>query len=132
MLQKYLRFFWYSEPPGAAPAHDDLFSADSPDKWHLLRTKSRQEKALSANLSRQGVSHYLPLVKQKRTYGHRKTIVETPLFPGYLFLRGTIDDCYEADRTERVAQIIPVSDQTKLNWELKNLAMAIDHEITLD
>ena len=59
--------------------------------------------------------------------------VEMPLLPGYLFLSGHLEDCYEAYRTTRVKlQIIPVNDQAKLTWELKNLAMVLDQEVTLD
>jgi len=114
------------------PSNDDLFSEENPGRWHLLRTKTHQEKLLSENLQRRGIQHFLPLVKQNRTRGSRKTTIQLPLFPGYLFLRGTIDDCYEADRTTRVAQIIAVNDQTKLTWELRNLSLAIHCEVPLD
>ncbi len=45
--------------------------------------------------------------------------MEEPLFPGYLFLLGTLDQAYTADRT-RIANIIRVHDQ-RLDWELQNL-----------
>lgn len=111
---------------------ESLFGTGAPGRWHLLRTKSRQEKALSQSLQCKGVMHYLPLVKQKRTRGKQKITIESPLFPGYLFLRGSIDDCYEADRTSRVVQILAVNDQEKLNWELRNLDLAITSEAQLD
>ena len=36
----------------AGASQDSMFSPDAPGKWHLLRTKSRQEKALSETLER--------------------------------------------------------------------------------
>ena len=94
--------------------------------WHVLHTKSRQEKALSADLDALGIAYYLPLVMQVRYYGKRKAKVEMPLFGGYLFMRGTLDEAYAADRTRRVAGIINVADQQQLQWELVNLRKALE------
>ncbi|HEX5243196.1 MAG TPA: UpxY family transcription antiterminator, partial [Tepidisphaeraceae bacterium] len=74
--------------------------------WRLLHTKSRQEKLLADELLRMGIGHFMPLVKEYRLYGKRKFKVELPLFPGYVFLRGSIDEAYQANRTHRVARII--------------------------
>jgi transcription antitermination factor NusG len=100
--------------------------------WHVLHTKSRQEKALSAELQRMEILHFLPLVTQTRYYGKRKFRVTEPLFPGYVFLRGPIERAYAADRTSRVANIIQVVDQVQLDWELRNLALAMDQRVPLD
>jgi transcription antitermination factor NusG len=111
---------------------DDLFGPAAAGTWHLLHTRSRQEKALAETLDKKGIKYFLPLALHNRTYGNRKAKVELPLFTGYLFLRGSLDDCYEADRTDRIAQIIKVADQERLTWELKNLAMALREKVPLD
>ena len=59
-------------------------------------------------------------------------MVDEPMFPGYVFLKGTLDDAYEADRTRRVARIIPVVDQTQLATELKSLWLALEDQAILD
>ncbi len=100
--------------------------------WHLLHTKSRQEKILSEELIGLGVRHYLPLVNQVRFYGRRKTDVLLPLFTGYLFLKGTVEQTYVADRTRRVAKIISVRDQEQLERELLNIWLALDRHGSLD
>ena len=100
-------------------------------RWHVLHVKSRQEKALSTDLSIRGIHHYLPLVRQARFYGHRKSDVQLPLFSGYVFLLGTMEQAYSADRTGRVARIIPVFDQGKIDWELANLQLAMLREPAL-
>ncbi|HEX4124948.1 MAG TPA: transcription termination/antitermination NusG family protein, partial [Tepidisphaeraceae bacterium] len=79
-----------------------------------------------------GIEHYLPLIKRVQIYGNRKFRVELPLFPGYLFLRGSVDEAYAADRTRRVAQIIRVTDQRQLDWELRNLRLALEGTDALD
>jgi transcription termination/antitermination protein NusG len=94
-------------------------------RWHVLQTKSRQEKMLRESLAARGIRVYLPLVDVQRKYGGRRAKVELPLFPGYLFLHGTLDEVYEADRTKRVARVIAVFDQKALGAELRNVEMAI-------
>ena len=100
-------------------------------KWHVLHTKSRQEKVVAADLAAMGIPFYLPLVRQVRYYGRRKTRVSMPLFPGYVFLRGTLEQVYAADRTKRIANIIPVNAQDQLDWELRNLHLALSKDAEL-
>jgi transcription antitermination factor NusG len=107
-------------------------ATEPPCDWHVLHTRSRQEKALSADLNALGVPHFLPLLQETRYHGRRKVVLDSPLFPGYLFLRGTIDDAYRADRTRRVAQVIVVADQEKLDWELLNLRAVLAQKVPLD
>jgi transcription antitermination factor NusG len=99
--------------------------------WHVLHTKSRQEKVVAADLAAMGIGHYLPLVKQVRYYGRRKAKVAMPLFPGYVFLRGNLDQVYAADRTKRIANIIAVNAQEQLDWELRNLFLALSKDAEL-
>jgi transcription antitermination factor NusG len=107
--------------------------ASAPDgSWFVLHTKSRQEKILANELAARRVSHYLPLVKRHRLYGNRKAIVDEPLFPGYVFLFGTADQAYQADRTKRVANIIRVNNQRQLEWELQNIKLALSKDAPLD
>jgi transcription antitermination factor NusG len=111
----------------------ELFSEDSGvGLWHVLRTKSRQEKILADELRAMRIACFLPQIRQARYYGRRKAYVELPLFPGYLFLRGTLDQAYQADRTRRIAQIIRVHDQATLNWQLLNVHRALSGGWELD
>jgi transcription antitermination factor NusG len=100
--------------------------------WHVLHTRSRQEKALADDLASMQIPNFLPLIKQIRYYGRRKVGIELPLFGCYLFMRGQRDDAYRADRTKRVAKIITVSDQEKLDGELRNLHLALTRNAVLD
>jgi transcription antitermination factor NusG len=105
---------------------------DRDHRWFVLQTKSRQEKIRAKDLQARGINYYLPLVRAIRTYGGRSAEVELPLFPGYLFLRGTLDDAYLSDRTRRVAGILPVHDQERMGWELRNIALAVEGGVQLD
>lgn len=95
------------------------------DGWHVLHVMSRQEKALSRILVSQGTHHYLPLVSEARCHGSRRVRVNLPLFPGYLFLWGTRDEAFEADRTRRVVNLIRVLNQDGLERELDDLYRAL-------
>ena len=113
------------------PKVSPILRAEGAARWHVLHVRSRQEKALCGDLEARGITHYLPLVRQSRFYGHRKTKVDLPLFTGYLFLLGTLDQAYTADRTGRVARIIPVFNQEQMDWELVNLQLAMQREPAL-
>jgi transcriptional antiterminator NusG len=121
------------ESPATVVLNDPLPPCvQSAGEWRVLHVKSRQEKALSDDLNARRIAHYLPLVRRPRVYGRRKTVVEVPLFPGYLFLKGTLDQAYSADRTGRVARIIPVLDQNQIHQELAAIHLAVTQDQPLD
>ena len=109
-----------------------ILQASGAAHWHVLHTLSRQEKSLCEDLDHRGIHYYLPLVARTNFYGRRKVVFEIPLFAGYVFLLGTIEQAYSADRTRRVARIIPVFDQDQMNWELRNLQLALNRRAPLD
>ena len=59
--------------------------------WHVIYTKSRQEKVLSEQLTEKGFEVYLPLVKRISNWTDRKKVVEVPLFNSYVFVRGMVE-----------------------------------------
>lgn len=120
-----------SRPTDLAPPAP-VFPPQEGCRWHVLHTKSRQEKALAETLDAMAIACFLPLARQKRYYGRRKIEVDLPLFPGYLFLYGTLEQAYSADRTKRVAHVIPVVDQARLDDELRQIHLAIAGHGQLD
>ena len=92
----------------------------------VVQTKPRQEKALAQQMNRMGLWSVLPLVHTVRYYGRRKARVKLPLCPGYLFMRGDLDDAYRADRTGRVVTLVPVPDQDQLEEELWSIWMVLE------
>lgn len=104
-----------------APRPTDAAVSADPVLWFVAHTRSRQEKVLAADLRERLIEVFLPMVKTVRYYGKRKCKVELPLFPGYLFLRGTVEQGYIADRTGRVANLIRVPDQRMLTTELDQI-----------
>lgn len=54
--------------------------------WYAIYTKSRNEKKISEFFLRDGIEHYLPLVKRIKIWSDRKKQVEEPMFPSYIFV----------------------------------------------
>ena len=83
-------------------------------QWWVAHTKSRNEKALAGDLAVKGISYFLPMSwKVKKTRGRTiKSLL--PIFGGYLFFCGDERQRVETLKTNRVANIITVSDQQRL------------------
>ena len=65
------------ETPGIVDWECDADEAAAAGRrWHVLQTKSRQEKVLRENLEARGMRCFLPLVEVKRSYGARQARVE--------------------------------------------------------
>lgn len=107
-------------------------TTQAPPQWIVLHTRSRQEKAVAAQLTARGCEHFLPLITKRYLNAGRQRASKLPLFPGYVFLRGRNEDAYEADRTKRIVQIIAVPDQEHLQRELANIRRAIECAAPLD
>ena len=100
--------------------------------WHVLHTLSRQEKAVASAMTGIGITCFLPLRRHVKRRGGSKLVTHLPLFPGYVFLWGTLDEAYQADRTRRIANLIRVPDPASLEWELQNLDRALVTQAPLD
>lgn len=68
--------------PGA-----DLTAAGGGASWYAIHVRSNFEKRVAADLSARGLVSYLPAVAEVHTWSDRRKVVETPLFPGYVFSR---------------------------------------------
>ena len=73
----------FSEPPAFAGISTD---ADR-ELWFAVHTYARHEKAVAQAVREQGITSFLPLVKQVRQWSDRRKIVEFPLFGCYVFVK---------------------------------------------
>ena len=60
---------------------------NSPPSWYALRTRSRHEKRVWAQLESRAVEVFLPLIGRRSRWKDRTIQVQWPLFPGYCFAR---------------------------------------------
>lgn len=65
-----------------------LTSSSDPNQkfWYAIYTKSRAEKKVFDDLTKQGIEAFLPLQKKLRKWSDRKKWVEMPLMSGYCFV----------------------------------------------
>jgi transcription antitermination factor NusG len=61
------------------------------DPWFVLRTRSRHENAVQMCLQQKRIHAYLPKHNVVRRWKDRRTVLETPLFPGYVFVQPRMD-----------------------------------------
>ena len=125
----------HPQPAAERPAHFNARPsplAGLSGEWWILHTRARNEKKVAEVLATRGIGFYLPLVGVHRTYEKRKVSFQIPLFPGYVFLCGDREACLAAWKTNRVAQILQVSDQDGLWRELESIAVAVEFGASLE
>lgn len=89
--------------------------------WWVAYARSRQEKALARHLLGREVGFYLPQAEKQVRRAGRTFVSSLPLFPGYLFFRGTPEARREALRSNLIVEVLPVLDQERLQEELESL-----------
>jgi len=65
---------------------------NEPKAWFALQVRSRWENATEGLLQNKGFETLLPTYPATRRWSDRSKIVESPLFPGYVFCRFDIHD----------------------------------------
>jgi hypothetical protein len=111
-------------PPVSWP--EGKFVGDFTGTWRVAHTKSRNEKALAWQMQKKGISYFLPMAKKVYRRKGRAFRSLLPLFTGYVFFCCDEDGRVEVLRTNRVANIIEVPDQSELVAELGPIQLAID------
>ncbi len=89
--------------------------------WWVGHTRSRQEKALARYLRPLGVSFFLPQRENVVAAGGRRRSSFLPLFPGYVFFRGSAAERQTALRSQLLVRVLEVEDQVLLLQELRQL-----------
>jgi transcription antitermination factor NusG len=54
--------------------------------WYAIRTRSRHEKVVERQLEGQAIEVFYPAATQVHQWSDRRKLVESPLFPGYVFV----------------------------------------------
>lgn len=101
----------------------DLFSdservPEEGQRWMVLHTRPRAEKALARRCLARSLSFFLPLFEKRWRCRGRLLQSQLPLFPGYVFLLGDAQARLDALQTNLVAQCLPVEDQDRLHADL--------------
>jgi transcriptional antiterminator RfaH len=122
-----------AKAPVPALASEQAFAIDQfAGRWWVLHTKARNEKAVAADLDRQHIQFFLPLVRRRHRYGRRSVQTKVPLFPGYVFLCGREEDRLAALKTRRVAHVLEVADQQRIRADLRQICRVVDSDEPVD
>lgn len=57
------------------------------ESWYAVRTRSRFEKKVLGELKHKNVEAFLPLSTSTRQWSDRRVKIQSPIFPGYVFVR---------------------------------------------
>ena len=108
-----------------------LPAADGPERWWVLHTRPRAEKALARQCLKRDLPFFLPVYHKRWRSRGRMQSSYLPLFPGYLFLHGDGQVRIGALETNLVAQVISVVDQRQLHEDLGRVNQLIGSDLAL-
>ncbi len=74
--------------------------------WYAVYTKPRNEKKVAELLGREGIDHYLPLVRREKIWSDRRKMVDEPLFSSYIFVHITEKEHLAVLQTPGVVRFI--------------------------
>jgi len=74
--------------------------------WYAVRTATRQEHRAMGSLREEGITAYLPCETREISHARRKSIKQSPLFPGYLFADLSRDTLWIAQACDGVHKVI--------------------------
>jgi transcription antitermination factor NusG len=69
-----------------ASAHTAALTVETAN-WYAIKVRARAESTVSGLLRIRGLNPYCPMQKERRRYSDRMKVVETAVFPGYIFCR---------------------------------------------
>ncbi len=117
-------------PPVRSPSVQSVAELRGP--WWVGHTKARFEKAFAFDLLARQIGYYLPMVERVKISGGRKRRVLLPLFTSYVFFCGDDEARYQALATNRLCQVIAVTDRSTFVGELVSLEQALGANAKLD
>jgi transcriptional antiterminator RfaH len=105
--------------------HPGTSATENERSWHVVHTRSRQEKALARQLGAGRIPFYLPLIRRRLRSGGRTTVSHVPLFPGYVFVLANREERWSVVSTRRVVRPLEVADQAGLWHDLRQVQRLI-------
>jgi transcription antitermination factor NusG len=110
-----------------------LLTAESKD-WYAFRVRPRHEKLVSMSLRGKGYEEFLPLTRSKRRWVDRSTIIEMPLFPGYIFCETQRSEIGRIRCTQGIVDVIRAgsSPLPAKRREIEGLRVAMEADLQLE
>ena len=74
--------------------------------WYALYTRSRHEQLVKKQLDHKGIANFLPLYSRISQWRDRKKEIQSPLFPGYVFVKISVQERMEVLKSFGVVHIV--------------------------
>jgi transcriptional antiterminator RfaH len=102
-------------------------------QWYAAYTHSRAEKKVARELAKQGIEHYLPLIKTLKQWTDRKKKVEELLIRSYIFVHITEKEYLDVLHTPGVMNIVRFSGKPVAipDWQIENLKILLGNAIPI-
>src|SRR3954463_6604078 len=71
--------------------HPGVLIPTRTDEWYALHTRTRFERRICKQVQLKHHEAYVPVTRARHRWSDRYQTVETPIFPGYVFVRATQD-----------------------------------------
>jgi transcription antitermination factor NusG len=119
---------------GAMQAETAVLPAEYLEEhWYAVQTCANHEKRVLQQLGQRTVESYLPLYVSVRRWKGRRTCLELPLFPGYVFVRLALSDRMRVLQTPSVVRLVGFGGQPAAlpDLEMESLRQGLPREICL-
>ena len=102
--------------------------------WYAFRVRPRHEKAVSTSLRSKCFNEFLPLLRVRSRWADRVTVVERPLFPGYIFCEVERHHVSAVRSTQGVFDVVRAgsSPLPARRDEVESLLNAVRHELPME
>lgn len=101
--------------------------------WYALQTRSRHERVVTHQLQARGLSTFLPFVSEVHRWSDRRKLIETPLFPCYVFVRlvPTSEARVHVLRTDGVVRFVgqPVEGTPIPDEQIESVRTLLSHRV---
>jgi len=79
--------------------------------WAAVYTRHQHEKVVAQTLAAKGLEVFLPLYESARRWKDRSKLLNLPLFPGYVFVRGALERRLQVVTTPGIHMILCQGDR---------------------
>jgi transcriptional antiterminator RfaH len=109
--------------------------ADFISNWLVVYTKPQSEKKASSQLIDLGINHLLPLKKEVRQWHDRKKIINSPIFPSYIFVQPqNVKSYFDVLELNSIINYVKIGKEVAIVPELtiKNISILISLDCELE
>ncbi len=103
-------------------------------RWYVAQTCANLEKSVLRQLGQRSVEAYLPQYESVRRWKDRRTRLDLPLFPGYVFVHLPLRDRLRVLQTPSVVRLVGFGGQPipLLDQEIETLRQGLAYDILIE